>query len=395
VGIDFEEPSSLAYLDSKAGVYHSREDGIDRFDISFEHPALDGVGLYSLLKTAAPSPNQRQSGVLDDWNIFDDALESDEYRHLLRRHTILGSAWNEFALSRDAFRSVLYDSEPPRSPSPFVNLMTIKSMIKSTLRTVAGESSGSVASIVAKLEEAGVENAYELVIETIKSETNGGGRVPVSTTEAAEKRFRSWHTTRGKRWFTMRLFEELSDEAKRQLTQNLVPDLFDMIITDEGNQLGYPKEYLTTEPLSDIYAKGPKVRARRLEVKSISVPNRAGQLTEIYIPGSEVRVEEGPKIAPLISWVRDREGSRKFVIQRQTQEKEQTLYWDGILGAIVIAYLSPQVRANEKIWPKEAGIPGYKLTNEMGEAQVPVMALMQQKHFLQSDLIKAAESLDT
>lgn len=96
---------------------------------------------------------------------------------------------------------------------------------------------------------------------------------------------------------------------------------------------------------------------------------------------------------PAIGWRRE-DGERQFLISPQYAEIEgrHRIYTDGVLGALAVAYLSPEVRTQ---WPTKVGLPGSAYQQSMGPAQVPVLTLMFEKQLLnRSSLIQSLEADD-
>ncbi len=70
-------------------------------------------------------------------------------------------------------------------------------------------------------------------------------------------------------------------------------------------------------------------------------------------------------------------------------QRAERQYPDTLTGLLTTAYLSPDIVGE---WPKEVGLPGLDRKQNMGAAQVPVLAYMLRRSLLASDLIKAAEA---
>jgi hypothetical protein len=75
LGIRFQEPNGVAYLDAPLHVFRTRQPGGDRFDVRVEHQPLDSAQLFGFLREVAPNkrPLNSMYGVLADWRIVDQA----------------------------------------------------------------------------------------------------------------------------------------------------------------------------------------------------------------------------------------------------------------------------------------------------------------------------------
>jgi hypothetical protein len=100
------------------------------------------------------------------------------------------------------------------------------------------------------------------------------------------------------------------------------------------------------------------------------------------------------RIEPKLSWIHRDDDSRKFIVEREIDQPSEgsPCHKDGVLGVMLAAYFSPQVR---KSWPEHMGLRSSGFKQALGPAQIPVLTLFPhvQKRLLESELIKGAEEL--
>ncbi|HEX5797371.1 MAG TPA: hypothetical protein VFX86_03190 [Candidatus Saccharimonadales bacterium] len=132
-------------------------------------------------------------------------------------------------------------------------------------------------------------------------------------------------------------------------------------------------------------------RGLPFEYETMEVDTIIGAQTAI-LPGSVKFQELG--LVPAVRWSVGPDGKR----QRQglpehsplTSYKQDVL--SNVAGLMVLAYLQPQRRRH---WRQEARLPGIQATQEMGPAQVPLIAIQQSARLLNNNLMREAEDLAT
>lgn len=76
----------------------------------------------------------------------------------------------------------------------------------------------------------------------------------------------------------------------------------------------------------------------------------------------------------------------------RTSIDQDKIYKSSLLGLLAVAYCLPQLRVS---WPKKIGLRGLERKQEMGAAQLPVLALMKRAGLLNCSLVAAMEALDS
>lgn len=130
-------------------------------------------------------------------------------------------------------------------------------------------------------------------------------------------------------------------------------------------------------------------RGMSYEYEVMDVDTVIGKQT-VIIPGSIHFEELG--LVPAIRWSVGSDGKRtqKTLPEHQplTSYKQNVL--SNVTGYMVLAYLQPDKRSQ---WMKQARLPAFDVAQDMGPAQVPLIALQQANRLLENDLIQQAESL--
>lgn len=130
-------------------------------------------------------------------------------------------------------------------------------------------------------------------------------------------------------------------------------------------------------------------RGMAFEYELMDVSTIIGEQT-VIIPGSVKFQELG--LVPTVRWsVNDGDRRRMQPLPDHVPisgPKQNVL--SNSAGYMVLAYLQPQRR---KHWKTHATLPGIDATQEMGPAQVPLIALQQSSRLLDNDLMREAESL--
>lgn len=112
-------------------------------------------------------------------------------------------------------------------------------------------------------------------------------------------------------------------------------------------------------------------------------------------------------VTPLIQWVVDPEGKRRFQFDfihegpfagMSADYIKEVMPSSGLvldprrinplIGLLALPYVEPS-KKNE--WPREVGLQGSKRKQEMGPAQIPVLALIRQQDMLDAPLLAAIE----
>jgi hypothetical protein len=255
--------------------------------------------------------------------------------------------------------------------------------------------SSSIDTMVTTLEEAGLVEAEGIVWGALETEVNKRrskkrGANPIRRREAIAKRFDSWHETR-RGAFLRHLIRtnSLNEGGLETVISNMREELYDEVEFGDGKRVAYPRALLDGS-LEEVYARRTKVTDGSYEAETIKLkPKHGGDLVQMVLPNTVRRITEPIRISPLITWCRQRKGKRDFVFERSTDIDGGMTFRDGALGALAVAYFSPNVRAG---WPPYMSIRGSR-EQFIGAAQVPVLALMRQAQLLKTDFVEAAEAV--
>lgn len=132
-------------------------------------------------------------------------------------------------------------------------------------------------------------------------------------------------------------------------------------------------------------------RGMAYEYQLMDVDTIIGEQT-VIIPGSVKFQELG--LVPAVRWSTGDNGRRRMQPLPEhvpiSSPRENVL--SNSAGYMALAYLQPHRR---KHWKTHATLPGIDTTQEMGPAQVPLIALQQSSRLLDNDLMREAESLAT
>ncbi len=126
-----------------------------------------------------------------------------------------------------------------------------------------------------------------------------------------------------------------------------------------------------------------------------------GKPNKVFIDSRTIRQIRDARISPRVSWqdVPRASGSVRTDWDLGLTQHGETIgqmdrvvYDSGLLGLIVAAGLSSDVPRMGKVWKPEKGLPGDKnepsqrdVQQEMGAAQLPLLALMQKHHIAQGN----------
>jgi len=404
LGINFDEPTGINYLETPLRVFRTETADGDRFDVSVDHEPLNGSQLFDFLKQAAPGGhNDTVPGVIDDWRIIDDPTEND--KKLINLHHRLGSAWNEFVLSQPAFIATLRDAVVPdfrlkireenHQILPELDGLNFSSnSIHYSLLNIIGSSLTDGLALLDATNTGISDVIYGLIARQLNIRCdNPKKHVQVNdrTRPMLEARFQNWGTKRRLSLISDAL-TMLGPDAPTKITRELRDIMYEFVILPDGKTRLYPRPFLAEgEALKKAYDQRYVVRKDNFVADAIEVKSSKGAMITYLVPHSIRRYASNPLISPLIAWERSGDGGRRLIIERSQDGSEPVHYRDGVLGAVALAYFSPEARADEESWPLAKPI-GARRAQGMGAAQVPVLALMSEANLLTTDFIEAAEA---
>ena len=398
LGLDFEEPDNIEYLGAAINVFRRAENDGDRFDVVIEHPALTSDELRDFLALVAPSKfADSKYGIIADWDILDDPdTQNRVAQRLVALHARLGSSWNEFALSQPAFIRTMrgigptYLGSPGRHPisKRLIAATEFGEEIFKNLKATVGAKSEKHKLFLELLTNAGVEDPENFLMERMKAEVNrkqNPRRDKITNPKTIVKRFNHLGTKRRGNFMNL-LIADLDEEQTQAFWLHLQETMYDEFTAEDGQSYFVPR-IVANRPPEQSYNDTITLRDGYYEADFEWVPTDDGRLERVLVPGSLRLVETAPAISPLLAWRRDMDGKRSFIYERHKERGEP--YRDGVLGALAVAYFSPEERDS---WPDRLPI-GDSRTQAMGAAQVPVLALMRSVQLLKTDFVEAAESL--
>jgi hypothetical protein len=408
----FEERPGLNYLRAPISVRAINHPDGTRYDMSLDHPHLDANGLHAFTNAVAPHPNEdSKNGIVSDWNIVDRANEgSAAAQHLVNIHTYLGKAWQEFSLSRPAFLRVMSDG---LDYSAFLHFdahthdeffKRAEDIPTHRLVTDAAIALGGEQAVLDEvLRITGVEDPKAFILDAMSQALNGtrNARRQLMNEQRIMDSFNN--RSAASRARLVELMTVKWSKEYRQVFDRVVRNaIYQQIETGDG--VGY---YVRRDDLDCDLAeqvanarveRNGRYEARVAELKFSShnyYYHRYEERTRrVVVPGSFKILEPVSTIEPKLAWVKRSDGSRHFLIEREQSQDETgvPIFHDGVLGVMLAAYLSPEVRAE---WPVRMGVRGAQREQALGAAQVPVLALFPhvQKRLLEADFIRNAEML--
>ncbi|MDB5169245.1 MAG: hypothetical protein JWO41_601 [Candidatus Saccharibacteria bacterium] len=398
LGIQFAEPEGVTYLDSPVAVYRTKTEDGDRFDAVINHAPLDGNKLFGVLAEVAPSKeNSYLGGVIDDWNIVDRAALSPDVhpmdiknsQYLVRIHQVLGESWTDFMKSRSAFLSTLEDATTPYFHRTHYKgtFMTREGIMPKLKYEFVGQMP-HVSQLVDVLQGAGVDDAEERVYNALERQVNTKRRPDsqIARRDTMEKRFKSWSASQRAELYDATIMG-VDEEARADVIEQALRKLYDSITFEDGEERLYPVSMLGKKSLHQIYEDRVTVPWGGHVAEVITLPGKTSP-EDFVVPGTTRQLAPPTTISPLASWHRNADGQRKLIIERKI-DRPQAKVVDGVLGAIAIAYFSPKERST---WPAKMNLK-EAFGQEIGAAQVPVLALMRRGQLLRTDFVEACESV--
>lgn len=397
LGIDFTEPDALSYLTTPLHIFRSEIEGKTRFEVVSSHEPLRSEALVEILNEVAPIRRDNiyayADGIIDDWDIVDKArTKDDHYTRLVGLHSLLGGPWEEFLKSRGRLLSVLIGGRFPNTLRPqygdpkLVKGSTID--YEMVVAEISRAKRSSLDILISALDGTGIVDAKSLVFKGIKNTVNTDRPLHkhIKDNDKSQKYYESVDYWR-RRVLVSRILlnAKLNEEQQDAFTKSATPQLFETILDTPDDKFLYPKVDLKEGALD---THNPTVIQRGIyKATQVELRLADGKRRHAIVPETIHTVEEPPKVSPLLSWERDEDGNRKFIIEREKEHKESLHFKDGTLGVLLAAYFAPEVREN---WPRRMKIRNR--SQGMGAAQVPVLALMRKAELLQTDFTQAVEA---
>jgi hypothetical protein len=397
----FVEAEPLHFFEAKMNVQATSQVDGTRFDVSFDHPPLDAVGLLALLNQIAPGGKvDNAGGIIDDWEIVDNLTGKSNKgnRDLVKLHRKLGGAWKDFMGSRAAFLDVMSDGY--KDFSEFKVLVKEESLRTSDMLYRLARRPDLGKEILAQAFKIGdFQNPEALALAAIHAQVNKTRSPGRQITNPRMMQHTLNQKSESARAQMIRsIVHDLPPEVKSVFTLLARDTYYDFVVLENGERFSVPKNSVRGD-LSEQLGTTDTVRRGKYAMQIANVAMRSSLSGNRYvnrrvaIPGTEVKLEETSTITPKLSWFTPHDGQREFIIERQAETGEHMHYVDGVAGVLLAAYLSPGVCSK---WQAGISIKGSKRKEPqtMGPAQVPVLALFpgSKKQLADSLFVHAAEA---
>ena len=403
LGIDFKEPEGVHYLQAPLDVYGTHLEDGERFDVVIDHPPLKAKELLGVLNTAAPQEREDSAfGVVADWRVVDEALrpkpKNREFngvvysQRLVDLHESLGFAWREFLASRKSFVNVLEDSEEPgfvRQYAAPEHALIRRSDLTSRVGHEVASRLRTISDLADILTRAGVENAEQIAYNAVAHQINRTrpSDSQISRRDTMDKRVESWHHSKKADLYS-NLLSRFGASTRQKIEDQEIDFVYDSLKLEDGETYIYPRGLLGDTSLLERYEARTRVLRGRFAADVFTVPTAYGE-RDLFLPGTISCIAPAITIAPLISWRRDSSGKRELILDRHVA-RGGTHSIDGVMGAVALAYLSPEERIH---WQKRMGLKEARNDQSMGAAQLPVLALMRRARLLQATVVQTAETV--
>jgi len=402
----FHEPAGLAYSSSEAIIKSARQGDTTHYSLSFEHDPLDAQQFLTFLDRVAPYKGDADLyGVIGDWNVVDmvgkDTFNGkSESKRLVGIHEKMGTPWTEFMKSRGAFLQVLDDARIPIFGRVGVVPDGVEVFNSSKLRRIAqgqllGEAGTKIAfdEAIQVLEEAGVEDAAKKFHTTLRVIVNRQRRRNRARTTNDPQEIAEGSKRKN---VIYQLSLLLPPEKLEALINEKLTEMYGTYVAPDGTAYSFPHSQYTysNEEFEDVMNDKQVVRQGNFEAEVTAFQRISPWQNEVekftlVTPGSVHQVA-GSTVRPIITWSKDRSGQRKIDFTRNVEPLNGSLvYTDGIMGALAIAYHSPDITTS---WPSTMSL-GTGRVQKLGAAQVPVLALFPKylNQLTNSPFIEAAE----
>jgi hypothetical protein len=397
--LDFEEPDRLSYLTSPANVSAVRADDLTHYTLTFEHTPLDSEQLFRFIETVAPYKRFNSiGGTLADWDIVDNVRGGGEAQRLVTIHEKMGTPWLEFLKSRGAFSDTLRDGMQPH----FGQVTALPNEVGAPKQSerqhakteMLDERATSYDDAVQLLKDAGVEDAEQKFYDAMRTVINSRRKkTNLSNPNRIKQESRKKDIAR---W----LGRLLPEDTLEALVSEKEKELYGRVTDEEGVTYSFPRARYpyTDEEFATAIGQTQTVRRGAYEadvtvLKRMPLyprtPNPEPEDYVIVRPDRIRRVIDSIKIEPIVTWTKDEAGKRELTLERGVDVAKGFCYTDGVLGALAVAYHSPELT---RTWPAAMRL-GTGREQQLGVAQVPVLALFPKyrNELVNSPFIKAAE----
>jgi hypothetical protein len=430
IGSSFDDTEDLGFDRAQAFALEPAAQGQDRLlELRFEGEPIRDDRFLRLLQAIAPMPLQsffpdhdKASFILGDWLVFDQP--DDSMRELAAMHSGL-KGWAQLGREYQDIKAALEPIED-RYPLPWM-LPANEKIVKPAEFIMSWGDAESLANhdplinsselfqLLADIydPEYARSQIVQAMSHAVKDRPSDPERAALKDlndeellaafhTMGIEERNRlvsvsalqsNYKPGSGRRW--------TRDERTERFTATYIKRHCVPFETDDG-QVMYAHGLAPDEDIERAYATRQKIygygdrprhwvfdRGIPYECETMEVDTVIGRQT-VIIPGSVKFQELG--LIPSVRWSVGKNGTRTH--QDLPEHPPATSYkhnvLSGVAGLMVLAYLQPEKRSR---WMKTGRLPGSEFEQEMGPAQVPLLALQQAGRLLNNELMQEAESL--
>lgn len=381
-GVDV--PNSLHLLDLLdatviiVSVLTENPDVTDYF--AFIHHPLAGQMFYDFLRwSISDTSDPGLDDVCSDWLLPDLAKKqaSSSPSKLLQMHAHLGTSWDIFQQHREKFIESIRPNAGSTPPKEIDSGLIFDEDIETEIKEIIiNRGYNENAPFFEVLKGYSKEQLLGFIINTRGNKKPSREETTMSEQELKKRLLRRIKTSELARdWFFIsdlwtRIFDHFVSTryAKRTVVVNNKP--FTVFIPK--NKDGGIEEPVVTKKLDfgkkaaeyTLIPKGGRLvyERKRIFPKHLS--------PAIHWTTNTSKVND---TSPLITRTIHTDSLPDDSFSSDDDFNPKMFIWNPLLGLLVIACLSPEIRAN---WPKELGLPGSRIKQPLGPAQSPVFVLM-------------------
>lgn len=322
-------------------------------------------------------------GIVADWELPDDASSSGDqayYQRLQSLHSKLGEVWITFENHRKRFISTINDKALEFSrylPLPF-NLMTkaeVDKEIASRFKTSTLEKDRD--KFLRSISHLSADEVRDLLRG---SRRNGKLNDRERYMNDRQLRFRLMHRVRNSSIFGEQFL-------KSSLWTGVYEEFFNdyrIVRVEPENEGTQPREIGYRRFTKSDDCIDTELARNKIENNCVyELCEEDGRFKYRLVESS--KPTNG--MLPVVHWIKNNAGSRVLLADELNTPTVQ-FSLDTLLGILTVAYFSPEIR---KEWPQRVGLPGSYKQQEMGPAQIPVLALIRKNELEHSEFLEKLE----
>lgn len=413
----FDQKAPLTLGDTEVAIYSiDHSDSETEFAALIDHEPLHGKKLLSFLMNIAPYKGPVSSnGVYADWVLPELARGRNGIRDnnptLLTMHEEgLGRHWTDFESHRldlmYALKTEHVDSLCGFRSSNFnVRLLSEAEMREKFMKGKFGFDVFR-AIVDPKYPEA----ATRLITDYLREDGRINDRTYRDIMSGRKPRTVATLFEAHRKQYLQRYLNGLTDEELEEGFGRYVSTEFAELKLNEGQSMFVHRSgirSLTAEKLQEAYDRRTPEYITGNSVTGVNDPPTllVDQANILFQDGEQTITflntmrlsEKSLALKSLLHWKRtklsDGTDRRELVIDHNVIAENGTrprTSHNKLMGLLALAYFSPELRAK---WPKEVKLKGAENGQEMGPAQVPVLALMQRSSLLSTPTISKMERI--